>query len=79
MWLVGNLLLYISGRFKWNRVAMISSSGPMTSAVSDFFKDLLKEESDFYLVRHFSNVNRTSTKASIIRRLTLISEEARSK
>ena len=58
---------------------MISTKGPLTSAVSDIFKELLKEDSDFFLARHFSNVNRTSTKASIIRRLTLISEEARSK
>ena len=50
----------------------------MTSAVSDFFKELLREDSDFYLVRHFSNVNRTSYDSAIIRRLSLISEEARS-
>ncbi|XP_076449977.1 receptor-type guanylate cyclase gcy-13-like [Babylonia areolata] len=72
-----NLLIAVCGRFKWKRVAMVSSSGPMTTAVSDFFKELLREESDFYLVRHFSNVSRISSDAAIVRRLALISEEAR--
>ena len=58
---------------------MISTKGPLTSAVSDIFKELLKEDSDFFLARHFSNVNRTSDDSDIIRRLSRISEMARSK
>ena len=80
MYVTGNLLLFtICGRFNWNRVAMISSKGLMTSAVSDFFKEQLEEEFDFFLVRHFSNVNKTSADSAIIKRLSLIREVARSK
>nr|KAG5691386.1 hypothetical protein BaRGS_003758 [Batillaria attramentaria]KAG5693849.1 hypothetical protein BaRGS_009905 [Batillaria attramentaria] len=58
-------------------MAPLSDLGPITTAVSDFFKELLVDDSDFYLVRHFAGVNRTATDAKIRRMLTLIAEEAR--
>ncbi|KAK7475979.1 hypothetical protein BaRGS_00032798, partial [Batillaria attramentaria] len=58
-------------------MAPLSDLGPITTAVSDFFKELLVDDSDFYLVRHFAGVNRTATDARIRRMLTLIAEEAR--
>jgi hypothetical protein len=73
----GNLLLYICRRFKWTRVAMISSQGPVITPLSDFFKELPIEDDSFYLARHFSNISRTSSEENITNRLSIISRETR--
>ena len=73
----GDLLLAVCRELNWHLLAIVSTEGSLTQPIADFFADTLQDNPDFFLVRHFRDMNASLNTHEVRRMLSFLKSEAR--
>ncbi|XP_070199106.1 atrial natriuretic peptide receptor 1-like [Littorina saxatilis] len=74
---LGEMLLGVCREMGWHLVSIISTEGPLSQAVADFFKEKLENNPEFFLVRHFRNVNISLSTTNVRTMMRLLKKQSR--
>ena len=59
--LSGYLIISVCKKFKWHRVALISTEGAQAWPVAEFLRNAIDSDENFYLAKEYRNVSQTAS------------------